>query len=220
VTEPPGTGTGGENEGTQLQGLEPENFPRFALNEIMDLIIDYELYSQKSYYDKSIELLFNKKKPNNNNIKLVVHHTDKEPYIINISNLFNLINNPTYLVFKKNVKAGLNHRDILLKTCIVTVMEDDKYVDAVCLIEEESSEWPAGYEHFPGIMQKLYEDKAWQSRKGELPGPEDAVVTSSIVTPDMSVQRREGTTIYHTAADWYIAKRSDKAKNNDPPPTN
>jgi hypothetical protein len=218
VTEPPVTGKEGENEGTPLQGIEPENFPRYVLNEIMDLVIDTVLLNHKDmmYYMQSIEMLINKE--HKGNFKLIIYNHEKKPFIYNFNypDSFTLVYPVlSFDIKKEDLRGDRNPRPYLYKTCIVAIMEDEKYVDAVCLIEEESSDWPVGYEHFPEIMEKLYADKVWQSSKGELPGPKDAVVTSSIDSTTKSVNRREGT-IYHTAADWYISTSSILKKNNKP----
>jgi hypothetical protein len=206
-TEPPGTGQSEtEPEVTILTGTDPEDFPIMVINELIHLITDKkDRYSDSQYMEFLI-------KPNHahDNFMLEIYGLKKEPFTWDLRlNYENAVNNLSLF----------NHSpEVIKKTCIVAVMEGDKYIDAVCLIDKESSVWPAGYEHFPAIMQKLYDDNVWRSSSGGVAGPGDCVVTSSITSSEMSINRREGTTIYHTADDWYIADKTIKKPNTSPPP--
>jgi hypothetical protein len=220
-TDQSGTGSqdgdpGDDGEGDiNLQGTNPEDLPRITLNEIMDIISDT---SEPIDIKQHVEFINNLNINHGNVLELVIYRKNRDIQAINLPGFFNsqIPHRPYYTLYTN----GNEKKPCYTKTCIITLMEDSNYIDAVCLIENESSDWPAGYEYFQEVMQKLYDAKLWQSNKGELPGPQDCVVTSSITSSAMSVNRREGTTIYHTADDWYIAESTFKAANNNPPPTN
>jgi hypothetical protein len=131
-----------------------------------------------------------------------------------ITNDIKPISNPYQ---KHRLSFRFNNDELYItKTCIVALMEDSKYIDAVCLIEKTSSVWPDGCDDFPAIMQKLKDANVWKSRNGEVAGPEDAVVTSSITSIAMSVNRREGAKLTRTVDDWYIEKSTYGNKNTSP----
>jgi hypothetical protein len=76
-------------------------------------------------------------------------------------------------------------------------------LDAVVLEETPGKEWSRG--HFAAIAEDLYNRGAWTTTDGKLPGPFDAVDTSSIKTAaTKSISRHEGKGNTHTAGDWYI----------------
>jgi hypothetical protein len=215
--ETPGNETpGNETPGTALSGIEPEDRPKITINELLSIIINN---SNLITADQFIEFNHNPGKPHGTMLTLEIYYKNNDSFNHDIS----LFNRSTikYPFLSVDTKKIPRKNPILYKTCIVTVIEDSKYIDAVCLNENPNSPWPAGYEHFPAIMEELHKANVWKSKEnGGVAGPQDCVDTSSITTTTMSVQRREGSKIYHTADDWFIAENTYKKVNTPPSPTN
>jgi hypothetical protein len=189
-----------------LIGTEPKDLPNTILNEI-------DTNFKPNYDVQYVELLINKNKLPGKSMEIVTYNQYRRKTIESIS----ASSDPS--VIRRGINVYCSKNDVepkLTKTCIVTLIVDSKCIDAVCLNENPGSTWPVGYEYFDEIMQELYDVGVWRSRDGEVAGPQDCVDTSIYTTPAMSVQRREGTAIYHTADDWFIAERTFKKPNISP----
>jgi hypothetical protein len=94
----------------------------------------------------------------------------------------------------------------LHKTDIVYLQDaNGNILDAVILNETPDETWDKNRAHFAGIAEYLYNKGAWKSADGQLPGPFDAVDTSTIKTSaTKSISRYESKENTHTANDWYI----------------
>jgi hypothetical protein len=92
----------------------------------------------------------------------------------------------------------------LHKTDIVYLQDaNGGILDAVILNESPGETWSRA--HFAQIAEDLYNKGAWKSADGQLPGPLDAVDTSTVKTAaTKSISRHEGKENTHTANDWYI----------------
>jgi len=94
----------------------------------------------------------------------------------------------------------------LHKTDIVYLQDaNGNILDAVILNEEPGEAWKKNQSHFAEIAEDLYNKGAWKSADDQLPGPFDAVDTSTIKSAaTKSISRYEGKENTHTASDWYI----------------
>jgi hypothetical protein len=93
----------------------------------------------------------------------------------------------------------------LLHVTDIVYLEDANggILDAVILNETPAETWSRG--HFADIAQDLFNRGAWKAVNGELPGPLDAVDTSTIKTAaTKSISRHEGKENTHSSDDWYI----------------
>jgi hypothetical protein len=98
---------------------------------------------------------------------------------------------------------------LLHKTDIVYLQyANGRILDAIVLNEEPGETWKKNQSHFTEIIEKLYNSGAWKSADGHLPGPLDAVDTSTIKTSaTKSISRYEGKENTHTAKDWYVTDK-------------
>ena len=97
----------------------------------------------------------------------------------------------------------------LRKTDAVYVLDNNGNVlDAVMLAEKTSAEsWPllSRQDCFTPAAEFLFNNGAWKSANGTIPGPADAVSTSGIGSSKIrSISRDETVEDTDTAADWYI----------------
>jgi hypothetical protein len=98
----------------------------------------------------------------------------------------------------------------LHRTDIVYLQDSSGNVlDAVILNETPGEKWSSSRQHFAEIMEDLYYRGAWKSTSGQLPGPFDAVDTSSI-TATKTVSRYEEKENTHTANDWFVTNTNGK----------
>jgi hypothetical protein len=92
---------------------------------------------------------------------------------------------------------------LLHTTDIVYIQANGNILDAVILNETPGETWNRG--HFAEIAEDLYNKGAWKTRDDKLPGPFDAVDTTTIKkAATKSISRREGKENTHSADDWYI----------------
>jgi len=97
----------------------------------------------------------------------------------------------------------------LHKTDIVYLQDaNGRILDAVVLNETPGETWSKNRAHFARIIEDLYNRGMWKSADGHLPGPSDAVDTSTIKSSvTKSISRYEGKENTHTAKDWYITNK-------------
>jgi len=97
-------------------------------------------------------------------------------------------------------------KEWLHKTDVVYLQDaNGNILDAVVLNEKPGETWEKTLAHFAGIMEDLFNKGMWKSADGELPGPLDAVDTSTVKTSaTKSISRYEGKENTHTSKDWYI----------------
>jgi hypothetical protein len=97
---------------------------------------------------------------------------------------------------------------LLHKTDAVYLMDqDENIIDAVLMSENPDPWWTK--DHFVQAADLLYQQGAWGSADGEIPGPADAVITFNIKTAmTRSISRDETVPDSNTAADWYITANS------------
>jgi hypothetical protein len=97
---------------------------------------------------------------------------------------------------------------LLHKTDVLYLLDqDDKVVDGVMLSEIPDPWWTKDY--FVEAADLLYGEGAWSSTIGELPGPVDAVITTSVKTAaTRSVSRDETVPDSNTQDDWYVTATS------------
>jgi len=95
---------------------------------------------------------------------------------------------------------------LLHKTDIVYLQDaNGRILDAVILNEEPDETWKKNFSHFAEIIEYLHDIGAWKSMDGNLPGPLDAVDTSTIKSSaTKSISRHEGKENTHTVKDWHI----------------
>ncbi|MDR0601456.1 MAG: hypothetical protein LBG42_03675 [Treponema sp.] len=93
---------------------------------------------------------------------------------------------------------------LLRKTDAVYFLDqDDHVVDAVLLSENPDSRWSK--EHFTAAAELLGSQEAWRAAGGNVPGPQDAVITAGIKTAmTRSVSRDEKKADANAASDWYV----------------
>ncbi|MDR1277414.1 MAG: hypothetical protein LBK02_01540, partial [Treponema sp.] len=81
--------------------------------------------------------------------------------------------------------------------------QDDRVIDAVMLGENPDPWWDK--EYLAAAADFLYQQGAWSSPEGKIPGPAEAVITYNIKTAmTRSISRDESTEDTNGAADWYI----------------
>jgi hypothetical protein len=81
--------------------------------------------------------------------------------------------------------------------------QDDRVIDAVMMSENPDPWWDK--EYLAAAADFLYQQGAWSSPEGKVPGPAAAVITSNIKTAmTRSISRDESTEDSNGAADWYI----------------
>ncbi|MCL2878611.1 MAG: hypothetical protein FWF29_00065 [Treponema sp.] len=97
---------------------------------------------------------------------------------------------------------------LLRKTDAVYVLDqDDNVINAVMLSETQDNWWNKDY--LAAAANFLYENNAWKSSDGRVPGPKDAVNSANIKTAmTRSISRDETVPNTDTAADWYISATS------------
>ncbi|GBU28476.1 hypothetical protein R84B8_02035 [Treponema sp. R8-4-B8] len=95
---------------------------------------------------------------------------------------------------------------LLHKTDIVYLEDaNGRILDTIIMNDEPAETWKKNQTHFTGIIEDLFNKEAWKSADGHLPGPFDAVNTSTIKTSaTKSVSRHENKENTHTANDWYV----------------
>jgi len=100
-------------------------------------------------------------------------------------------------------------KKLLHKTDIVYLQDaNGRILDAVVLNESPDETWNKNHAHFPEIIEYLYNKGAWKSADGNLPGPFDAVDTSTInSSATKSISRYEDKENTHTAKDWYVTDK-------------
>ncbi|MDR0730138.1 MAG: lamin tail domain-containing protein [Treponema sp.] len=119
----------------------------------------------------------------------------------------------TNLALSGGSDAGVLNRDfwvpgaekLLHKTDAVYLMDqDDRVIDAVMLSEYDDPWWSK--EYFVQAADLLYRQGAWVQAGGQIPGPQDAVITAGIKTAmTRSICRDKDLPDTNTKADWYIA---------------
>ena len=94
----------------------------------------------------------------------------------------------------------------LHKTDIVYLQDaNGRILDAVILNEEPGETWKKNFSHFTEIIEYLHDRGAWKSMDGNLPGPFDAIDTSTIKSSaTKSISRYENKENTHTVKDWHI----------------
>jgi len=104
-------------------------------------------------------------------------------------------------------------KKLLYNTDIVYLQAaDGRILDAVFMNESKNPQLlPAQQQHFIAILEFLFNEGAWKSVSGNLPGPADSVNTSTIETASTkSVNRREKLEDTNTANDWYASSVKGK----------
>jgi hypothetical protein len=93
--------------------------------------------------------------------------------------------------------------------------QDDQVIDAVMLSETPDPWWTK--EHFVQAADMLYQQGAWDSAEGEIPGPADAV-SAGVVSPTRTICRDEDAADTNTQDNWYITVNSGETpgKKNNP----
>jgi hypothetical protein len=118
------------------------------------------------------------------------------------------------LDLSKGYEAGALARDfwtpgaekLLHKTDAVYLLDqDDAIIDAVMMSETADPWWTK--DHFVQAADLFYQQGAWVSPDGEIPGPAAAVITG-LSTATRSICRDETVPDSNTAADWYITVTS------------
>ncbi|MDR1637661.1 MAG: hypothetical protein LBR93_10030 [Treponema sp.] len=118
------------------------------------------------------------------------------------------------LALSKGTEANKEARDfwipdsakLLHKTDTVYLTDqDDRIIDAVMLSETPDSWWSK--EEFVQAADMLYQQEAWLSGDGNIPGPQDAVIAGS-TTLTRSICREESVSDSNNAGDWYITVAS------------
>jgi hypothetical protein len=101
-----------------------------------------------------------------------------------------------------------NTEKLLHKTDTVYLMDqDDNIIDAVMMSENPDPWWTK--DHFVQAADLLFQQGAWVSADGEIPGPADAVITFNIKTAmTRSISRDETAGDSNSAADWYVTATS------------
>jgi hypothetical protein len=79
--------------------------------------------------------------------------------------------------------------------------QDDTVIDAVMMSEKPDPQWSK--EHFAAAADFLHKQGAWLSADGGIPGPQDAVGSTSTTT-SRSISRDETSSDTNRAGDWYI----------------
>jgi hypothetical protein len=95
-------------------------------------------------------------------------------------------------------------KKLIHKTDAVYFMDqDDTILDAVILSEKPDPQWSK--EHFTKAAELLHKQGAWVSKAGTLPGPQDAVDTSTVKTATTrSISRNESAMDTNAAEDWFV----------------
>jgi hypothetical protein len=93
---------------------------------------------------------------------------------------------------------------LLHKTDAVYFLDqDDRVIDAVLMSENPDPSWSKDY--LAAAADFLYQQGAWSSPEGTVPGPADAVITANIKTAlTRSISRDESAGDSNGAEDWYI----------------
>jgi hypothetical protein len=95
---------------------------------------------------------------------------------------------------------------LLSKTDVVYVLDqDDRVLDAVMLAEKADALWSKDY--FAEAAEFLFNQNAWKSADGNIPGPKDAV-NSTGTTATRTICRDETVENSCSSADWYITVTS------------
>ena len=101
-----------------------------------------------------------------------------------------------------------NEERLRITDAVYALDNNGNVLDAVMIAKDTSAEsWPllSRQDCFTQAAEFLFDNDAWKSANGAIPGPADAVNTSGIGTSRIrSISRDETVEDTDTAADWYI----------------
>ena len=98
--------------------------------------------------------------------------------------------------------SKLIHRDA---SVVYVLDQDDRVLNAVMLSMEALPLW--GKDYFAQAAEFLFNQGAWKSADGQIPGPADAI-RSAGTTNTRTINRSETTANTNTSADWYVTVTS------------
>ena len=94
------------------------------------------------------------------------------------------------------------HKDA---TIVYVLDQDDRVLTAVMISNQSGNWW--GKDYFAEAAELLFNNDAWKSADGQIPGPSEAV-NSTGTTNTRTICRNESAVNTNTKADWYITATS------------